>query len=41
MPYLTKIKYLDPDVLLVIEGSEESMAMAKQIMELGDGDTHK
>ena len=34
-PYLTKIKYLDPDVLLFLQGSEESMTVAKQIMELG------
>ena len=35
MPYLTKVKYFDPDVLLVIEGSEQSISMAKQVTELG------
>jgi branched-chain amino acid transport system substrate-binding protein len=34
-PYLTKIKYYDPDVFLLQQSSEESMAIAKQIMELG------
>jgi len=35
MPYLTKIKYIDPDVLLIIEDSAPSVTIAKQIMELG------
>ena len=36
MSYLTKIKYVKPDVLLIFyQASEACMAIAKQIMELG------
>jgi branched-chain amino acid transport system substrate-binding protein len=34
-PYLTKIKHLNPDVLMLIEGNEGYIAMAKQIVGLG------
>ena len=34
-PYLTKIKYYDPDVLILEQGSEETVSIAKQIIELG------
>jgi branched-chain amino acid transport system substrate-binding protein len=34
-PYLTKIKYYDPDVLILEQGSEECVSIAKQMMDLG------
>lgn len=40
-PYLTKIKYEDPDYLIVSLDSAQYMAIAKQIMDLGGwGDIH-
>jgi len=39
-PYLTRIKYEDPDCLLMDLSAEQGMAIAKQIMDLGGwGDT--
>jgi branched-chain amino acid transport system substrate-binding protein len=35
MPYLTKIKQLNPDVLVINLDSEQSLTVAKQITELG------
>jgi len=34
-PYLTKIKYEDPDVLFISANSEDYMAIASQMMDLG------